>query len=49
MRVIRIDTSLTALRDEVRTLFEMHWDLRERVETSSAGHQRHKTQQGREL
>jgi hypothetical protein len=35
MRVIRIDTNLTALRDDV--LFEMHRDLRGRVETIREG------------
>jgi predicted nucleic acid-binding Zn-ribbon protein len=37
MRVIRIDTNLTALRDDVRTLFEMHRELRERVENIERG------------
>lgn len=32
MRVIRIDTALTALRDEVRQLFEAQRDLRRRIE-----------------
>ena len=32
MRVIRIDATVTALRDDVRQLHEMHRDLRARVE-----------------
>jgi len=32
MRVIRMDNELHALRDDVRTLFESHGDLRGRVE-----------------
>jgi hypothetical protein len=32
MRVIRMDNELHALRDDVRTLFELHGDLRGRVE-----------------
>jgi len=32
MRVIRIDGQLQALRDDVQRLFEMHGDLRRRVE-----------------
>jgi hypothetical protein len=33
MRVIRIDAAVTALRDDVRSLWEAHGDLRRRLET----------------
>jgi chromosome segregation ATPase len=32
MRVIRIDAAVTALRDDIRTLWEEYGDLRRRVE-----------------
>jgi hypothetical protein len=32
VRAIRIETSLTALRDDVRTLYELHGGLRRRLE-----------------
>jgi hypothetical protein len=37
MRVIRIDTNLTALRDDVHTLIDLRRNLRERVETIEHG------------